>query len=209
MPVTGDIDDPGRLGPAGTATYPIVHLGTVPGEATWFERDLGDLASIPWQDGTPLADTSAVEGWVSAAVDTITDGGRPRAHVLATGPAAYGAIVLAARHPALVASLLLGDPAVDGSLDGYAELLASVRAPTLVIASVPDPGHRADQAQSIAGGIADGVFVVIDGARVPAHQERSGSFTEWTVAFTEIAEGLETVDRQEPGEPGVEEEDSA
>ncbi|NUP25364.1 MAG: alpha/beta hydrolase, partial [Nocardia sp.] len=68
--------------------------------------------------------------------------------------------------------------------------------PSLVIASVPDGHADIATAQSIAGGIDNGVFVVIDGGTIPAHRERAASFNEWVTAFTIIAEGLDAMASQ-------------
>lgn len=175
---------------ADTPQYPIACLGADPGTVTWFQGELDGLESIAWEGGAATQTATTLEAWVAAAREAITLDAATRVHLLTTGPAAYGAITLAARHPHLVASLLLGDPDVDPETAGYAETLADVQAPTLVIASAPDPGHATEHAQSIAGGITDGVFVIIDGAQIPAHRERGSSFNEWAVAFTLIAEGL-------------------
>ncbi|QNG21113.1 hydrolase [Rhodococcus triatomae] len=145
--------------------------------------------------------------WSAREIEAV---GEP-VHVLATGIAAHGAVVLAVRHPELVVSLLLGDPA-DESPSTERDLLGRVTTPTLVIASQPDGGRASSAepdggrassaepdggresvssaAQALAGGIDNGVFVVIDGAAVPAHRERGASFDEWVTSFTIIAEGL-------------------
>jgi hypothetical protein len=71
--------------------------------------------------------------------------------------------------------------------------LRRVRAPSLVIAAAPDIDTDISMPQSIAGGISNGVFVIIDNTAVPAHQSRSHSFNEWSRSFMNIAEGLHTV----------------
>lgn len=182
---------------AGVPTQPIVCLGTEPGDATWFDSELDGLAAVPWADGGAMTEPADLDAWVSAAAAEIATQAT-RAHVLATGPAAYGAILLAARHPALVVSLVFGDPVVDTGQEEYDAQLAAVRAPSLVIASAPDPGQSTGQAQSIAGGIENGVFVIIDGAQIPAHRERGSSFAEWVAAFTVIAEGLVALTTDQP-----------
>lgn len=187
-----------------STTDPIVCLHGEQDVAAWYVDQLVGLDALVWETPADVVldrtDVASLDRWVDAAVAGITrlSGGR-RVHVLATGPAAYGAIVLGARHPEVVTSLLLGDPETDPTEQGYAELLAAVTAPTLVVASAPEPGDPAQTvaaAQSIAGGIANGVFVVIDGALVPAHRERGSSFNEWVTSFTIIAEGLDALGTQ-------------
>lgn len=183
-------------------THPIVAVAVGPGAT---DRFIGqaDLGVLPWAGAQ---DTTDLDGWVDALADHLAGFGQ-RVHVLATGPAAYPAIVLAARRAELVMSLLLGDPEVDPDAEGYAALLREVAAPTLVIAAAPDPDAATPQvgaavspeiaqAQSIAGGIDNGVFVVIDGCPVPAHRERGSSFNEWVTSFTIIAEGLVALTQQ-------------
>lgn len=183
------------------SAYPIVAVD-LGAEMT---AQLADLDVRPWESGAS-AGPHELDRWVEALCHHLATVGSS-AHLLATGPAAYGAIVLAARHPELVVSLLLGDPEVDLEAEGYAALLRAVVAPTLVIAAAPDadsatPEVGAEvspqiaQAQSIAGGIDNGVFVVIDGCPVPAHRERGSSFTEWVTSFTTIAEGLVALTQQ-------------
>jgi len=175
-------------------TRPIGCVHATPGEVTWFNEQLDGLAVMPWEtsggSGVDPSDPGSVDRWVADAVGAIRDRGNEPVHVLATGPTAHPAIVLAARHPQLVTSLILGDPEVDHHRAGYAELLRSVCAPTLVIAAAPEATHDAGPAQRIAGGIDNGVFVIIDGCPIPAYRERSSSFNEWVVSFTIIAEGL-------------------
>ncbi|WP_200949854.1 alpha/beta fold hydrolase [Nocardioides sp. Root151] len=180
-----------------TAVRPIVCLHPTPGAADWFDQQHEDLDVIAWETPGDLAldatDPGSVDRWVEGAVTAVTSRGEGPVHVLATGAAAYGAIVLASRHPELVVSLLLGDPELAhaaGAETERADLLRSIVAPTLVIASAPDPGHGTADAQALAGGIDNGVFVIIDGCRVPAHRERGSSFNEWVSSFTIIAEGL-------------------
>lgn len=189
---------------------PVIGLCAEPGAADWY-REQADLDLHPWDAGEPLdaTDPDALDRWVTAAAAHLATFGE-RVHVLATGPAAYAAIVLGVRHPELIMSLLLGDPQMDERLgpgnDGYDELLHQVVAPTLVIASAPDPDGTPTvgdeirpemaQAQSIAGGVDNGVFVVIDGCRVPAHRERGSSFNAWVTSFTTIAEGLVALTQQ-------------
>jgi hypothetical protein len=186
---------------ATSARRPVVHLGSRAGNVTWLGEDLDGIDTIPWSVEAPVTDVATVDGWVAAATEELARRSDLGVHVLAIGAAAYPAIALAARRPELVASLLLGDPQVDLDLDGYQVLLASVTAPTLVIASAPQHEESIEHAQSIAGGIDNGVFVIIDGADVPAHRERGSSFSEWAVAFTEIAEGLRTLHIDDPTHP--------
>ncbi|MGC5164694.1 alpha/beta hydrolase [Rhodococcus sp. 105337] len=171
---------------------PILCVHDGPGVTDHFADQIRALAALPIGTQTVLdiAETDSLERWLDEVTGGFVEHGR--SHLLATGPAAYGAIVFATRRPELVLSLLLGDPAVPSESEDYRDLLRTVVAPTLVIASVPEAGDETclEQPQTIAGGIDNGVFVVIDGCRVPAHQERPTSFNEWVTSFTIIAEGL-------------------
>lgn len=187
-------------------THPIVAVDVGPDATDRFIAQ-ADLDVLPWAAEENAGD---LDRWVDALAAHLAGFGQ-RVHVLATGPAAYPAIVLAARRPELVMSLLLGDPEVDPETDGYAALLREVAAPTLVIAAAPDADAASPevgaavspeiaQAQSIAGGIDNGVFVVLDGCPVPAHRERGSSFNEWVTSFTTIAEGLVALTQQQQEE---------
>lgn len=172
-----------------------LHAGPEPGR--WFADQVAALGAIAHRcRALDPADQESVDAWVNEVAAAVTALGHDRVHVLATGATAYGAIAFAACHPALVTSLVLGDPEVEPDLPGYGEFLARVSAPSLVIASVPDEHTDIARAQSIAGGIDNGVFVVIDGATIPAHRERADSFNEWVTAFTIIAEGLDAMASQ-------------
>lgn len=181
-----------------TPAHTLVCLHAGPDPARWFADQVETLGAIAHRSAAPPpADPESVDAWADEAAAGVTALGHDRVHLLATGATAYGAIALAARHPALVTSLVLGDPEVDPDAPGYGELLARVAAPTLVIASVPDERMDMAHAQSIAGGIDNGVFVVIDGGTIPAHRERAASFNEWLTAFTVIAEGLDSMASQQ------------
>ncbi|WP_327150999.1 alpha/beta fold hydrolase [Nocardia sp. NBC_01329] len=180
-----------------TPAHALVCLHAGPDPARWFADQVAALGAIAHRC-RPLdpADPECVDAWVNEVASAVTALGHGRVHLLATGTTAFGALALAARRPALVTGLVLGDPRVDPAAPGYDELLAQVAAPSLVIASVPDERVDIAQAQSIAGGIDNGVFVVIDGGTVPAHRERAASFNEWVTAFTIIAEGLDAMASQ-------------
>jgi hypothetical protein len=111
-----------------------------------------------------------------------------QAHVFASGTDVADAVALAVENPDLVLSLILAEPAPLTA--ETTKLLPSVRVPTLVLASAPNADTDLDAAQTLAGDIDNGVFVVLDGAPVPAHTECRESFEEWTVSFVAIAEGL-------------------
>lgn len=100
---------------------------------------------------------------------------------------------LAVRHPDLVTSVLAGDPAVDEDDPAYWESLRRVAAPTLVLAAAPRPDADTSQAQTVAGGIDNGVLVIVDGSSTPVHRQAARSFNEWVTAFMSIAEGLQTL----------------
>ena len=185
--------------PRDAGCRPIVCLHDRSGAADWFAAQVDHLGARVIEPHVALTG-DALDEWVSWSAREIEAVGEP-VHVLATGIAAHGAVVLAVRHPELVVSLLLGDPA-DESPSTERDLLGRVTTPTLVIASQPDGGRASSAepdggresvssaAQALAGGIDNGVFVVIDGAAVPAHRERGASFDEWVTSFTIIAEGL-------------------
>lgn len=111
-------------------------------------------------------------------------------HVLAIGSDVPGALSLAADHVERVVSLVLVDPDVEPDDPEHLATMGRVTVPTLVIASAPTPDHPIEQAQSVAGGVDNGVFVVIDGAEAPTLVNRPASVIEWASAFMQIAEGL-------------------
>lgn len=112
------------------------------------------------------------------------------AHVVAIGADASSALSLAVRHVERVVSLVLVDPDVQQDAHDHVATMAEVSVPTLVIASAPTPDHNVEKAQSIAGGVDNGVFVIIDGCEAPSLVNRPASVLEWASAFMEIAEGL-------------------
>lgn len=180
-----------------TATHRLVCIHVGPDPAAWFADQVRELDALACR-ARPLdrSGPAAVDAWVADVSSDLAALGTEPVHLIATGGAAYGAIALAAQHPEMLVSLVLGDPEVDLGAPGYRELLGRVVAPSLVIASVPDRRVDIAQPQSIAGGIDNGVFVVIDGGTVPAHRERAASFNEWVTAFTIIAEGLDAMASQ-------------
>ncbi|MHC8607731.1 alpha/beta fold hydrolase [Paenarthrobacter ureafaciens] len=193
-------------GPGPDAAEPrhdVVCLRGGAGTGEWDEHQLDTLGARAWEPETGLAldvggPPGQLDAWVHAASLALRESTAGPAHVLANGAAAYGAILLAARHPEQVKSMILGDPLVDTSTDGFVAALRQVRAPSLVIAAAPDIDADVSIAQCIAGGIGNGVFVIIDNATVPAHQSRSTSFNEWSRSFMKIAEGLHTVSQTLP-----------
>lgn len=112
------------------------------------------------------------------------------AHLLAGGKDAPQALTLAADNGEKLVSLILVDPQVDETDAAFWALLRRISVPTLVIAAAPDPSSPVAQAQAIAGGIENGVFVIIDGIDAPSHRTRPASVKEWGSAFMEIAENL-------------------
>ncbi|WP_191563994.1 alpha/beta fold hydrolase [Janibacter melonis] len=124
--------------------------------------------------------------WASRAAQNLMSA----SHVIAVGADAPGALSLAADHAEHVVSLVLVDPEVDLKDPEHAETMRRVGVPTLVIASAPTPDASVEQSQSIAGGVDNGVFVIIDGADAPMLVTRPTSVLEWSSAFMEIAEGL-------------------
>ena len=178
--------------------HDVVCLHGGGGADEWFAHQLDALGARAWEPGIGVTfDVTGPPGqmddWVEAASSALHESASGPAHILASGTAAYGAIMLAALHPQQVKSLILGDPLVDTSVEGFVATLRRVRAPSLVIAAAPDLDTDISIPQSIAGGITNGVFVIIDNTAVPAHQSRSHSFNEWSRSFMNIAEGLHTV----------------
>lgn len=124
--------------------------------------------------------------WATAAAGKLTEA----AHVIAIGADAPGALSLAAHEAGHVVSLVLVDPQVDVEDPEHATTMSAVTVPTLVIASAPQPESPVDEAQSVAGGVDNGVFVIIDGSEAPTLVNRPASVLEWAGAFMSIAEGL-------------------
>lgn len=174
-----------------------LHNGTGAGE--WYASQVAAYDAQTW-DGAHLGTTAPqeqLEAWVSSAAAALRDGGITPVHLVASGRAVYGTIVLAGRYPDLVKSMILGDPVVDTSIEGYAQSLQLVQAPSLVIAAAPQADTDIAEPQSIAGGIDNGVFVIIENTAVPAHRTRADSFNEWATSFMNIAEGLHTFTESE------------
>lgn len=172
-----------------------LHNGTGAGE--WYARQVAAYGAQTWEkfDGAFLGaagSESQLEAWVSAAAAALRDGGVTPVHLVASCRAVYGTIVLAGRYPELVKSMILGDPEIDTSIEGYTRSLQLVQAPSLVIAAAPQADTDIAEPQSIAGGIDNGVFVIIENTAVPAHRTRADSFNEWATSFMNIAEGLHT-----------------
>lgn len=166
--------------------------GTEP--ADWFLDQVHALGAVEWgPDGDGL-DEDAWLAQAGAAVARQADGGP--VHVLASGTAVPQALLLAARRPDLVVSVLAADPEVDEADPAYWELLRQVQTPTLVVVAAPRPDTDTSQAQTVAGGVANGVMVIVDGTAAPVHRSNPRSFAEWVTAFMSIAEGLSSLGPQ-------------
>ena len=178
----------------GRQSFGVVCLHAGSDSGTWYRNQLSALAATAW-DAPPDA---ALRGngdapfaqWVEAYAAHLRSTGNLPANVVASGPAAMGAMLLAAEHPELVTSLVLGDPEVDVASDLFIQTVGRIRTPSLVIVAAPERTTDISDAQGIAGGIANGVFVIIDDCAVPAHHHKPSSFNEWTSSFIRIAEGL-------------------
>ncbi len=161
------------------------------GEPTdWFLDQVHALGAVEWgADGDPGDDD-----WLAQAAGAITRhaAGGP-VHVLAAGTAVPRALLLAARHPELVVSVLAADPEVDEADPAYWEVLRQVQVPTLVVVAAPRPDTDTSMAQTVAGGVPNGVMVIVDGTAAPVHRSNPRSFTEWVTAFMSIAEGLSSL----------------
>ena len=168
----------------------ILCLRSATQDGDWFLDQLHALGAAEWAPAEATDD----ESWVAEATRALvehTDGGP--AHVLATGAAVPRVLLLAARRPDLVTSVLAADPEVDEADPAYWELLRQVRTPTLVVVAAPRPDSDISAAQSVAGGVDNGVMVIIDGRPAPVHRKSSHSFHEWVTAFMSIAEGLRSL----------------
>lgn len=154
-------------------TRPVALVGTDPGDAP------PGLTAVTVRDGDRYV-------WAAAAADRLSEA----AHVIAVGEDADGALSLAADHAGRVVSLVLVDPDVQPQDPEHLATMRRVGVPTLVIASAPTRDHPIEQAQSVAGGVDNGVFVIIDGAEAPTLVSRPASVIEWASAFMSIAEGL-------------------
>ncbi|MEZ2388794.1 alpha/beta fold hydrolase [bacterium RCC_150] len=189
------LDSP--LPDTGQIRHRVVCLHNGTGAVEWYSRQVAAYDAQTWEDfdgafsGATVAEDQ-LEAWISGAAAAVRDGGVTPVHLVASGRAAYATIVLAGRYPELVKSLILADPEVDTSVEGYAHSLQLVQAPSLVIAAVPQADTDIAEPQSIAGGIDNGVFVIIENTAVPAHRTRADSFNEWATSFMNIAEGLHT-----------------
>ncbi|WP_248763845.1 alpha/beta fold hydrolase [Pseudarthrobacter sp. SSS035] len=182
---------------AGQIRHRVVCLHNGTGAGEWFAHQIAAYDAVAWDvpDGVipdAAGSPDQIEAWVTTAAAALRDGGVTPVHLVASGRAVYGTIVLAGRYPELVKSMILGDPEVDISIEGYARSLQLVQAPSLVIAAAPHADTDINEPQSIAGGIDNGVFVIIENTAVPAHRTRADSFNEWATSFMTIAEGLHT-----------------
>ena len=157
----------------------------------WYLEQVHALGAAEWGPSGVVDDDTWVEQ-AAAAVTERADGGP--VHLLAAGPAVPRALLLAARRPELVVSVLAGDPEVDEDDPAYWELLRRVSAPTLVLVAAPRPDSDTSQAQTVAGGIDNGVMVIVDGSTAPVHRQSPRSFNEWVTSFMSIAEGLRTLE---------------
>ncbi len=136
--------------------------------------------------GTLPAGSAPILWWDTDTATRVRAG--DQVHVFAAGTDVVDAVALAVDHPDSVLSLILAEP---GPLPATTiDMLPTVTVPTLVLASAPDADTDLAAAQTLAGDIDNGVFVVLDGAPVPAHLECRESFEEWAVSFVAIAEGL-------------------
>jgi pimeloyl-ACP methyl ester carboxylesterase len=158
--------------------------------ADWFLDQVHALGAVEWgPDGDPADDE-----WLAQATAAITrDAAGGPVHVLASGTAVPRALLLAARHPELVVSVLAADPEVDEADPAYWELLREVQTPTLVVVAAPEADTDTSQAQTVAGGVTNGVMVIVDGTAAPVHRSNPRSFAEWVTAFMSIAEGLSSL----------------
>lgn len=179
-----DLDDPSTADRAGAGIL-CLRSGAEPTD--WYLEQVHALGAVDWGPSGETDDTT----WLTQATAAVADAGREGpVHLLATGGMVTRALLLAARRPDLVTSILASDPEVDESDSAFWKLLRQVQTPTLVLAAAPQPDSDTSQAQSVAGGIDNGVLVIVDGCAAPVHRESARSFNEWVTAFMSIAEGL-------------------
>lgn len=145
------------------------------------------LDAVTWWSPDGLED----DAWREAAAAGVREaaGGRP-VHVIVTGAMAARALMLAADHPEVVKDLQVIDPVVDRHRTEWSTLLKSVRVPTLVVVAAPDHTTDLSAAQSIVGGVENGVMVILDRTEPPGHRRSPASVNEWVTTFMNITEGL-------------------
>ncbi len=184
------LDDQPTADPVGQLGTGILCLRSGAEPADWYLEQVHALGAHEWGPQGETDDTT----WLEQAAHAITNGahGWP-VHVLATGATVTRALLLAARRPDLVTSVLASDPEVNDADPAYWELLRQVQTPTLVLVAAPQPESDTSPAQTVAGGIANGVMVIVDGCTAPVHRQSARSFNEWVTAFMSIAEGLQTL----------------
>ena len=170
-------------------TADILCLRSSTDPADWFLDQVHGLGAIAWGPEGEHDD----DAWLAQADRALTNLGSRPVHVIAAGTAVPRALLLAARRPESVISVLAGDPEVDESNPAYWELLRQVQTPTLVVVAAPGPDTDTSHAQTVAGGIDNGVMVIIDGTAAPVHRSNPRSFAEWISAFMSIAEGLQAL----------------
>jgi pimeloyl-ACP methyl ester carboxylesterase len=172
--------------------FGVVCLPARNDSASWYMNQVSFLNASTWNAEMPEEDEASIGRWVEAAAAHLRAAGDRPVNVIASGETALGAILLAAAHPELMTSLILGDPEMDVTSELFTRAVERIRTPTLVIAATPEKDTDISIPQGIAGGIDNGVFVIIDDCAVPAHHNKHDSFNEWTSSFIRIAEGLHT-----------------
>lgn len=176
--------------------FGIVCLHADSDSDAWYRDQVSGLNATAWDapsDATLFGnDDAPYAEWVEAAAARLRSAGDLPVNVIACGKATLGAMLLAAEHPELLTSLVLGDPEVNVASDLFTLTVGRIRTPSLVIVAAPERDTDISVPQGIAGGIANGVFVIIDDCAVPTHHHKPSSFNEWTSSFIRIAEGLHT-----------------
>lgn len=181
------MDPMSMAGQAEPLRDPVVCLRSGDEPPDWFLDQVHAFGAVEWGPAEATDDDS----WVTSAAEAVTaHAGGGSAHLLVTGPTTQRGLLLAARHPELVSSVLVTDPEVDDDDPAYWEVLRQVRTPTLVVVAAPERDSDLSAAQSVAGGVDNGVLVIIDGCAAPVHRGSPHSFREWVTAFMSIAEGL-------------------
>lgn len=145
------------------------------------------LDAVTWCSPPDLDD----DAWRKAAASGVREAGGDRpVHLIVTGSMVARALMLAVDHPELIKDLQVIDPIVDRNRPDWSKLLRAVRVPTLVVVAAPDHTTDLSAAQAIAGGVDNGVMVILDRTEPPGHRRSPASVNEWVTTFMNITEGL-------------------
>ncbi|MGJ3507787.1 alpha/beta fold hydrolase [Enemella sp. A6] len=166
---------------------PVLALLAADDPEDYFDRQQRHLGAQVWRSPADVDDTA----WLTAAREALSETGQGHpVHVIAGAAMAARALRLVADQPVATSSLQLVDPDLDTNDPTLRDTMSLVETPTLVVVAAPDRATTFAKAQSIAGGVPNGVMVIIDDQQPPAHRTSPEAFNEWVTAFMHIAEGL-------------------